>query len=316
MHVMGGKATAAWCGLALLGLACPAGRARAQQAPSVPSEPSGQSAGERVASSAATDDEAGLAWSFLIETSVISTYVWRGEVFLDDRFEPTNWSYAQGTLDFGAAGALTLGVWTDVPFRPQDAITPEIDPYLAYELPAGPVSIGALFWVFLYPEDHRSGGELVGGYAINLDATFTGAALAPTVALSVDPFVGEELYYFVQIDPSETWGRWTLALSSRLGFSHAYGDPADPHAGFGFQDWTTSLTTRAALEHGFYASLMGQLGVAMQGHEPKTLSDVDLDGFDVVIALTPSPEPLLEHAQKAGLTAFSVDVVPPTGSLP
>ncbi len=37
----------------------------------------------------------------------------------------------------------------------------------------------------------------------------------------------------------------------------------------------------------FVEIVMGQLGVAMQGHEPKTLSDVDLADFDVVIALTP-----------------------------
>ncbi len=37
----------------------------------------------------------------------------------------------------------------------------------------------------------------------------------------------------------------------------------------------------------FVEMVMAQLGVAMQGHEPKTLADVDLAGFDVVIALTP-----------------------------
>jgi mevalonate kinase len=37
-------------------------------------------------------------------------------------------------------------------------------------------------------------------------------------------------------------------------------------------------------------------------------------GGGVVLALAPSPETLLEHARKAGLTAFSVDVVPPAGS--
>ncbi|MEZ5893134.1 MAG: low molecular weight phosphatase family protein [Parvularculaceae bacterium] len=37
----------------------------------------------------------------------------------------------------------------------------------------------------------------------------------------------------------------------------------------------------------FVEIVMGELGVAMHGHEPKTLADVDLAGFDLVIALTP-----------------------------
>lgn len=37
----------------------------------------------------------------------------------------------------------------------------------------------------------------------------------------------------------------------------------------------------------FVEIVMAELGVAMGGHEPKTLSDVDLTKFDVVVALTP-----------------------------
>lgn len=37
----------------------------------------------------------------------------------------------------------------------------------------------------------------------------------------------------------------------------------------------------------FVEIVMDELGVAMRGHEPKTLTEVDLADFDVVIALTP-----------------------------
>ncbi|MAW79468.1 MAG: low molecular weight phosphatase family protein [Parvularcula sp.] len=37
----------------------------------------------------------------------------------------------------------------------------------------------------------------------------------------------------------------------------------------------------------FVEIVMRELGVAMEGHEPKTLSEVDLGNFDVVVALTP-----------------------------
>lgn len=37
----------------------------------------------------------------------------------------------------------------------------------------------------------------------------------------------------------------------------------------------------------FVEIVMGELGVAMHDHEPKTLGDVDLTKFDIVIALTP-----------------------------
>jgi len=37
----------------------------------------------------------------------------------------------------------------------------------------------------------------------------------------------------------------------------------------------------------FVEIVMKELGVSMQAHEPKALSEVDLDGVDVIIALTP-----------------------------
>jgi protein-tyrosine-phosphatase len=37
----------------------------------------------------------------------------------------------------------------------------------------------------------------------------------------------------------------------------------------------------------FVEIVMAELGLPMGGHEPKTLADVDLAGFDVVVALTP-----------------------------
>ena len=37
----------------------------------------------------------------------------------------------------------------------------------------------------------------------------------------------------------------------------------------------------------FVEIVMGEMDVAMDGHEPKELSDVDLGSFDVVVALTP-----------------------------
>jgi protein-tyrosine-phosphatase len=37
----------------------------------------------------------------------------------------------------------------------------------------------------------------------------------------------------------------------------------------------------------FVEIVMSELGVAMHDHEPKTLNDVDMSKFDIVIALTP-----------------------------
>lgn len=37
----------------------------------------------------------------------------------------------------------------------------------------------------------------------------------------------------------------------------------------------------------FVEIVMGEMGVAMGGHAPKTLSEVDLSAFDIVVALTP-----------------------------
>lgn len=37
----------------------------------------------------------------------------------------------------------------------------------------------------------------------------------------------------------------------------------------------------------FVEIVMGDIGVSMEGHEPKALHDVDLTGIDVIVALTP-----------------------------
>jgi len=37
----------------------------------------------------------------------------------------------------------------------------------------------------------------------------------------------------------------------------------------------------------FVEIVMGELGVPMEGHEPKTLKNVDLGSFDLVVTLTP-----------------------------
>ena len=52
----------------------------------------------------------------------------------------------------------------------------------------------------------------------------------------------------------------------------------------------------------FVEMVMDDLGVAMGGHEPKKLAEVDLSGFDVVIALT--PEAALEARRQAPKAAI------------
>lgn len=58
----------------------------------------------------------------------------------------------------------------------------------------------------------------------------------------------------------------------------------------------------------FVEIVMGELGVAMQSHEPKTLSEVDLKNFDVVIALT--PEAAVEarrHVPRASIEFWDIE---------
>lgn len=52
----------------------------------------------------------------------------------------------------------------------------------------------------------------------------------------------------------------------------------------------------------FVEIVMGELGVSMHNHEPKTLSDVDLTKFDAVIALT--PEAAVEARRQLPRTAI------------
>ena len=58
----------------------------------------------------------------------------------------------------------------------------------------------------------------------------------------------------------------------------------------------------------FVEIVMEQLGVAMQGHEPKTLDEVELSEFEVVVALT--PEAAVEarrHLPRAAIEFWDIE---------
>lgn len=58
----------------------------------------------------------------------------------------------------------------------------------------------------------------------------------------------------------------------------------------------------------FVEIVMGELGVAMASHEPKTLADVDLSAFDVVVALTPEAAMAArKHLPRAAIEFWDIE---------
>lgn len=58
----------------------------------------------------------------------------------------------------------------------------------------------------------------------------------------------------------------------------------------------------------FVEIVMGEFGVSMEGHEPKTLNDVDLSKVDLIIALT--PEAAVEarrHAPREAIEFWDIE---------
>ena len=202
-------------------------------------------------------DEDASPFSFAAEASVVSTYVWRGDRIHDSAFEPAFWAWAEAVYDAGRRGTFTVGFWGSIPFQRQVSTVPEIDPYLIYDVPLGPLRFNVLFYAFLQPQVQQEGGLLGTGYTIVSSLRWADLPVVPTIGFGIDPFVLHDLYPYVQLAASWSRDAWSFDAWTRLGFSSGYDDAA--FTTLGFQDWTTSLALTYALPRGAWLAFETQL---------------------------------------------------------
>lgn len=171
------------------------------------------------------------------EVAVASTYLWRGVNYHDDRFEPALQPFVQATWR-----GLTGGVFASLPFAEQSATAYEIDPYVRYARPAGPVELELLYWVFLQPDFE----PVDTGHLLQLTTTYR----AVSAGVSVDPVRDGGAYYFAALARAHTVGDVTFGGAVRAGISHGGGRD------LGLQDVTGTATASYALSPAWYTSAL------------------------------------------------------------
>lgn len=184
------------------------------------------------------------------EVLVASSYVWRGDLYSEDLFDPNVQPYADLTLNELGPGYLTASVWA---FLPTTGGAFEVDPAVAYGVSLGDaldLELGYTVYVALNPvEDYM--------HEVFLDLTVTaGLPVNPIAGVAVDPVRTLGAYAYAGAAFSVEGERLGLEAQATAGLSGAEGVEV------GFQDITVTAIGSVFLTETFYASLVAGFGYA------------------------------------------------------
>jgi hypothetical protein len=88
---------------------------------------------------------------FTVEVTSVSSYVWRGDRLSSDGMRPLLQPYAEVAISSVGPGSLTFGLWSSSALA-EDSVAQELDPYVSYTVPAGPLALKAGYAVYILPE--------------------------------------------------------------------------------------------------------------------------------------------------------------------
>lgn len=200
--------------------------------------------------------------SFAFETSVITSYLWRGINYHDDLFEPAVQSFFQLTRTRLGPGDIRVGIWHSLPVREQRSITPEIDPYVMYTIGHGHTSLELLYWIFMYPgQTPVDAVHAVQGQLSHVDNE---AGVTHRLGVTVDPIRTKRVYAYWILDISRSVGAWSIGSSIRWGVSRS------PTTALRVQDLTASLSVIRRIHAHAYLSataIVAYSGLAHSSNE-------------------------------------------------
>jgi hypothetical protein len=149
----------------------------------------------------------------------VSSYVWRGDRLSTDAMEPLAQPYAEVGLDSLGPGAMAVGVWTSRALT-EEAANQEIDPYITYAIPVGPLALKAGYIVYMGP----SARPVDMMHELSLQATTAWEFPVSLVAgLAVDPIRTDGWYAFGGASHSFGLGDGSVATSLNVGGSEYAG---------------------------------------------------------------------------------------------
>lgn len=88
---------------------------------------------------------------FTVEVTSVSSYVWRGDQLSSDGMRPLIQPYAEVSLSAAGPGTLAVGMYSSSALA-EDSVGQELDPYIAYTVPAGPFALKAGYMAYLLPQ--------------------------------------------------------------------------------------------------------------------------------------------------------------------
>lgn len=129
---------------------------------------------------------------FTVEVTSVSSYVWRGDRLSSDGMRPLLQPYAEVAISAVGPGSLTVGLWSSSALA-EASVAQELDPYVSYTVPAGPLALEAGYAVYLLPE-----AEVVDSmHELSLQATTEWAfPVQLFLGVAVDPIRTEGWYGF------------------------------------------------------------------------------------------------------------------------
>ncbi|MBI3204579.1 MAG: hypothetical protein HYZ29_23795 [Myxococcales bacterium] len=199
--------------------------------------------------------------SFTVEAAVATSYVWRGFLLSTKLMKPVFQPYAEVSVNQLGPGALAVGVWMNKALTKEAGLDDsplELDPYLAYTLPVGPVELKLGYTAYLYPTHDDYGLEkLDGGHEFGVQGTFDlGLPISPYACVFVEPVRWKGVYAAAGVNHTLEAGAFELATTLNFGVGmYKYEDGADDDQDFGLQDITLSTKgTYSFGESGLYAA--------------------------------------------------------------
>lgn len=188
------------------------------------------------------------------ELLAATSYVWRGDRYSQDAFDPNLQPQAELSLQGMGPGVVTLNVWAWVTFSTPGS---EVDPTLGYTLPLGEVlelSLGAIGYFLVDP------GNGLYAYELMADLAFTDALpVQPRAGVALNPWPYRGVYGHLGASASKEWGPLTWTVDAALGASR-YADVGGEAQPFGLQDLTGTLDVTLPLAGSLWGALRG--GVA------------------------------------------------------
>lgn len=153
--------------------------------------------------------------SYTLEPATVSSYVWRGDRFSSDDFEPALQPYVELEASKLGPGDLVAGVWTSRMLGPDPG--QEIDPYLNYTVELGWLALKPGYALYMLP----SAETVDAMHEFSLQSSLVWAfPITPYVAVALDPIRSKGFYasagatHELQLAPA------TLVTTLNFGASH------------------------------------------------------------------------------------------------